>query len=409
MHTQKAETLVAKDNSLSPQDSKAVKSNKNTKNKKPNVVDEQKHSNTNEAKHTPMNAAIKKDMSAEAKILNDRQNVVHIHDMSTEALDDEVAHIESMLEAAIDEEKLMSLDSLEKMAKSQPKAPTSPNQSMKSTNVTSQSAINTESSGNKDKNKDSRKDRDTKSSNDKKPSLKVVESDEVKDSSNLKQAQGKALKEAATFEESITTLMDMDAEEATEIESSAFVQNKQKAKQKDSEESKEGKSQKILSSKQSAEITQTKETQRSQILYRSAQAKENLKSFAHLLREEVQNYKPPLTKLSMELNPRNLGALELTITKKGKDLHVQVVSNANALGLFLQNQVDFKNHLAQVGFDNVDLSFSSNDSDSGSGRESSGQNTSQNHAKHAKRNENSLEDVQNTEVSAMYITLPKYV
>ena len=156
------------------------------------------------------------------------------------------------------------------------------------------------------------------------------------------------------------------------------------------------------------EINQTKESSRSQILYRSAMAKENIRTFAQTLREEIANYKPPLTKLSMELNPRNLGTLELTITKKGKDLHVQVVSNATAMGLFLQNQVDFRNNLTQVGFNNVDLSFSTNENGSGNGGRENGQNTSQDNANTEKGNKNSLEDSQNGEVNVMHITLPKY-
>nr|WP_304409001.1 flagellar hook-length control protein FliK [Helicobacter japonicus] len=151
-------------------------------------------------------------------------------------------------------------------------------------------------------------------------------------------------------------------------------------------------------------MNQTKETSRSQILYRSALAKENIRNFVQTLREEIQNYKPPITKLSMELNPRNLGSLELTITKKGKDLHIQVISNPTAIGLFLQNQVDFRNNLSQVGFENVDFNFDT--SDKGGGENQKEQNNSQNN-NNDKRNKNSLEDSQN-EMNVMYITLPKY-
>ena len=117
------------------------------------------------------------------------------------------------------------------------------------------------------------------------------------------------------------------------------------------------------------------------------------------------NYKPPITKLSLELNPQNLGTLELTITKKGKDLHIQVVSNATAVGLFLQNQVDFRNNLAQVGFENVDLSFSSNENGGGNKGQNGGNSTPQEQQQEG--NKNSLEDSQN-EINVMHITLPKY-
>lgn len=182
------------------------------------------------------------------------------------------------------------------------------------------------------------------------------------------------------------------------------VKEKHREKQ-EIEEHKAQKAQKSSPQKQHTELMQTKETSRAQVLYRAAVARENMRYFAQTLREEVANYKPPLTKLSMELNPSNLGTLELTITKKGKDLHVQVVSNATAIGLFLQNQADFKNHLTQVGFDNVDLNFSTNDN--GSGTKGDEQNPNQgNHTE--KRNENSLEDSKENEMHTMNITLPKY-
>lgn len=178
---------------------------------------------------------------------------------------------------------------------------------------------------------------------------------------------------------------------------------KKKTKTKESKTIEESKDK--VQPKQSAEFLTTKENSRTQILYRSALARESVRNFAQTLREEVLNYKPPITKLSLELNPQNLGTLELTITKKGKDLHIQVVSNTAAVGLFLQNQVDFKNNLVQVGFENVDLNFSSNDHSGGNKGHNDGNNASQEQKEEG--NKNSLEDSQN-EMSVMHITLPKY-
>lgn len=168
----------------------------------------------------------------------------------------------------------------------------------------------------------------------------------------------------------------------------------------------DSKATKIATHRQSAEVA-TQRDVRAQVLYRSALAKESVKNFASALREEVQNYKPPLTKLTMELHPQNLGTLELTITKKGKDLLVQVVSNAQAVGLFVQNQVDFRQNLAQVGFDNVDLSFSASGKDSGanSGNQGGFEQENQNNAEAQEWNENSLEQ---EHIDTMHIRLPKY-
>ncbi len=79
--------------------------------------------------------------------------------------------------------------------------------------------------------------------------------------------------------------------------------------------------------------------------------------FSDKLREALQNYRPPITKLSLELNPENLGSVELTITKRGDNISVQISSNPNALQLFMQNAQEFKNSLSNLGLNDVNLEF----------------------------------------------------
>ncbi|WP_334084009.1 flagellar hook-length control protein FliK [Helicobacter typhlonius] len=255
-------------------------------------------------------------------------------------------------------------------------------------NVLAQSLAIVES--NKDKNhKDSQKDSRQK----------------MTKSGDSQSVQSKNKEEAQIGFEDMLASQFIDEEEPQKIES--FNSGEKKKEQpKEIQEQKESQTQKSGAQKQSAEVSQVKQNEKTQILYRSALAKENIRYFAQTLREEILNYKPPVTKLSMELNPRNLGSLELTITKKGKDLHISVLSNANAVGLFLQNQVDFRNSLAQVGFENVDISFSSGEK--GGGDNPREQNASQNGSSHENRNKNGLEDSQNGEINMIHITLPKY-
>lgn len=156
--------------------------------------------------------------------------------------------------------------------------------------------------------------------------------------------------------------------------------------------------------KHSNEALSAQNTQRAQILYRSHLARESVRNFAQNLREEIANYKPPVAKLSIELNPQNLGVLELTISKKGKDLHVQVISNPTAIGLFIQNQTDFKANLIQMGFENVDLSFSANDG--GGGKREFGEQNPSSQGGDEEGNKNSLED--SHMATQMNIVLPKY-
>lgn len=87
-------------------------------------------------------------------------------------------------------------------------------------------------------------------------------------------------------------------------------------------------------------------------------ARETMRHFAHNLRSEIQNYKPPLTKITLELQPANLGSVEVSIISQGKNIQIQLNAPQNTLNLFIQNQSDLRTALSQIGYDNVAMSFS---------------------------------------------------
>ncbi len=95
---------------------------------------------------------------------------------------------------------------------------------------------------------------------------------------------------------------------------------------------------------------------------KSAAPKETIKHFTQQLKQEIQEYKPPMSRISMDLFPKELGKVEVTIQKVGKNLKVSVISHNNSLQTFLDNQQDLKNSLNALGFDGVDLSFSQDSS-----------------------------------------------
>ncbi len=95
---------------------------------------------------------------------------------------------------------------------------------------------------------------------------------------------------------------------------------------------------------------------------KSIAPKETIKHFTQQLKQEIQEYKPPMSKISMDLFPKELGKVEVTIQKVGKNLKVSVISHNNSLQTFLDNQQDLKNSLNALGFEGVDLSFSQDSS-----------------------------------------------
>jgi hypothetical protein len=127
--------------------------------------------------------------------------------------------------------------------------------------------------------------------------------------------------------------------------------------------------------------------------------KESLSQFSNDLKEKIESYKPPLMKLQMALNPKNLGEVEVTLLTRGHNLHVNIVSNTNTMSFFTQNQAEFKNSLVNMGFTNLEMNFS----DQGKGNQQN-QNNQQN-------KNHSFEETQNNEnyESTIELIVPKYV
>ncbi|GAA8723435.1 flagellar hook-length control protein FliK [Helicobacter pylori] len=129
-------------------------------------------------------------------------------------------------------------------------------------------------------------------------------------------------------------------------------------KAKEASENKE-KTKESTNSTQSAQNTQASDKASEN---KSATPKETIKHFTQQLKQEIQEYKPPMSRISMDLFPKELGKVEVTIQKVGKNLKVSVISHNNSLQTFLDNQQDLKNSLNALGFEGVDLSFSQDSS-----------------------------------------------
>lgn len=129
-------------------------------------------------------------------------------------------------------------------------------------------------------------------------------------------------------------------------------------KAKEVSENKE-KTKESTNSAQSAQNTQASDKTSEN---KSTASKETIKHFTQQLKQEIQEYKPPMSRISMDLFPKELGKVEVIIQKVGKNLKVSVISHNNSLQTFLDNQQDLKNSLNALGFEGVDLSFSQDSS-----------------------------------------------
>ncbi len=90
-------------------------------------------------------------------------------------------------------------------------------------------------------------------------------------------------------------------------------------------------------------------------------AKQTLKHFASSLKEAVENYKPPVSKLTLELHPKDLGKVEVTIKQRGENLNIQInTNNTSTVNFFTTSQQELKNSLVNMGFTNINMNFNSN-------------------------------------------------
>ncbi|GAA9060426.1 flagellar hook-length control protein FliK [Helicobacter pylori] len=119
---------------------------------------------------------------------------------------------------------------------------------------------------------------------------------------------------------------------------------------------------KTKESTNSAQNTQNTQASDKTSENKSAAPKETIKHFTQQLKQEIQEYKSPMSRISMDLFPKELGKVEVVIQKVGKNLKVSVISHNNSLQTFLDNQQDLKNSLNALGFEGVDLSFSQDSS-----------------------------------------------
>jgi len=89
-------------------------------------------------------------------------------------------------------------------------------------------------------------------------------------------------------------------------------------------------------------------------------AKQTIRHFAQTLQEQVENYKPPFTRMQLTLDPKDLGKVEVTLISRGNNLHIQVNSNPTAIGVMAIQGNELRNQLTSMGFTDVQMQFNMN-------------------------------------------------
>jgi len=95
-------------------------------------------------------------------------------------------------------------------------------------------------------------------------------------------------------------------------------------------------------------------------------AKQTIQKFSNDLNEAIKDYKPPVSKISIEMNPKDIGKVEVTLIHRGENLQIKINSNTQTTLNFIQtHQNELKQNLINMGYSEVNMSFNSNQQNQG--------------------------------------------
>ena len=138
------------------------------------------------------------------------------------------------------------------------------------------------------------------------------------------------------------------------------------------------------------------------------EAKQMTKYISQDVKTAIEDYKSPFTRVKVQLNPERLGAVELTVVQRGKNLHINLSSNNAAINALAVNANDLKVQLTNNGINNASLNFNNNSQSSQGNFSGQGQNPGQ--QKEASREYNYFESEESSEeiLNSLEIVVPDY-
>lgn len=100
-------------------------------------------------------------------------------------------------------------------------------------------------------------------------------------------------------------------------------------------------------------------TKTDQLSQKITEAKQLVQHVAQSMKESVENYKPPFTRVKMQLNPQRFGEMEVTLVQRGNNVHININANTTALTVMMQNAHELKAQLSAQGLGDASMNFSS--------------------------------------------------
>ena len=110
------------------------------------------------------------------------------------------------------------------------------------------------------------------------------------------------------------------------------------------------------------------------------EAKTMSRHLAQNLKEQIENYKSPFQKISLTLNPAQLGEVEVDILKRGNSVKITLSGSTQTIGILSAYAPELRNQLVSAGLENPTFKFNEDGrgNNGGDRREDRRQNNSQN-------------------------------
>ena len=96
-----------------------------------------------------------------------------------------------------------------------------------------------------------------------------------------------------------------------------------------------------------------------QLTQKITEAKQLVQNVAQNMKEMVENYKPPFTRIKMQLNPQKFGEMDVTLIQRGNNVHININANTAALTTMMQNSNELRAQLSAQGLGDATMNFSS--------------------------------------------------
>jgi hypothetical protein len=138
------------------------------------------------------------------------------------------------------------------------------------------------------------------------------------------------------------------------------------------------------------------------------EAKQMIKYLSSDIKQTIDEYKSPFTRVKLQLNPQRLGEVDVTVVQRGNNLHVNLSSNNAAINTLALHANELRQQLQNSGINNATLNFN-NQSDNGGGSQGGEHQRHQEQKGHKTYQTLAQEENREEILSSLEIVVPRYI